>query len=469
MKTPISGNLKRMFFMEHAYLLWFGLILSAISISSFNKVRIKWARSNWPSTVGFIQEQGKVRTKTKNGAIVSKRYYFPVIYNINGSSYSLPEAEFEFTPSYTNTTVFYNPNNWSDAYNIEKIDDQPYEWLLIFLFPLGIYCISKFFKSYTHDTKSSKGTKFHGFQNIQHIKKSIKYVLGVLKSEMIYKHLQPINIERILSLCPDNATELHSNPDLSELISNIANSIGINATSITVQYNYNLCSVAQVLWRKNGTATIELNPNKIINKYQLLGSLSHELTHIFLFERNVTFEIESENEILTDVASVLLGIGWLSLNAYSRTINHKQELFGNVKITRESKIGYLTLEEFAYVQARRDVILDKRDHGYFNSTVESVYRSVLRLVKQEIYSPPSARSGIFQKLLYNKRKKELLSISIGQRKDYGHYSLINEEKYRIEFHCPACVQKMRIPVESNTEKAINIKCNNCDLVFPCII
>jgi len=74
----------------------------------------------------------------------------------------------------------------------------------------------------------------------------------------------------------------------------------------------------------------------------------------FCHRCGIRFPEEFENEILTDATPVYLGFGATILNAATDTKNY---LPNNVVETRTNHFGYLALDEFGYIQARRDAVL----------------------------------------------------------------------------------------------------------------
>jgi len=51
-------------------------------------------------------------------------------------------------------------------------------------------------------------------------------------------------------------------------------------------------------------------------KYMLGGILAHEMTHALLYSRGISLEDSKENELLTDLTAVFVGLGKLLLNGY---------------------------------------------------------------------------------------------------------------------------------------------------------
>jgi hypothetical protein len=88
----------------------------------------------------------------------------------------------------------------------------------------------------------------------------------------------------------------------------------------------------------------------ITNKHTPLvmgGILAHELTHHFLYARGVHLPDTDENEKMTDLATVYLGLGKLTLNGYEPL-----QWVGRSKskeIVYTYQVGYLSAEDIAQI------------------------------------------------------------------------------------------------------------------------
>ncbi|KPK42931.1 MAG: hypothetical protein AMJ78_00810 [Omnitrophica WOR_2 bacterium SM23_29] len=84
------------------------------------------------------------------------------------------------------------------------------------------------------------------------------------------------------------------------------------------------------------------------HKYDLkhiLAILTHEYTHNYLYHHRISESEESENEILTDLATAYLGLGHLLIPGYKPitwTSNHWNYVFASGYTTHTLSIGYLT-------------------------------------------------------------------------------------------------------------------------------
>lgn len=86
---------------------------------------------------------------------------------------------------------------------------------------------------------------------------------------------------------------------------------------------------------------VEVDDRFRVHRRDLAAALAHEAAHVLLHRLGLRFPTTADDEVLTDTAAVLLGAGWLLLDAYREdALTHQ-------------KLGYLTPEEFGYVLARR--------------------------------------------------------------------------------------------------------------------
>ena len=95
---------------------------------------------------------------------------------------------------------------------------------------------------------------------------------------------------------------------------------------------------------------IELSPDTLKFPESILASLSHEITHKYLHIHNLKFDNTYENEVLTDIAAVFLGIGKLILNGCECKRTYEEYASGGTKVITETiKTGYLSREQIAFV------------------------------------------------------------------------------------------------------------------------
>jgi len=103
------------------------------------------------------------------------------------------------------------------------------------------------------------------------------------------------------------------------------------------------------------TVFIDINQDYKNDKEKTLAVMAHEICHKVLFVHGLYYPNNCiENELLTDISTVYVGFGKLSLNGcYNERISNSREWKGNqwvdVTTTHKEFIGYLSLKQFAFV------------------------------------------------------------------------------------------------------------------------
>lgn len=96
--------------------------------------------------------------------------------------------------------------------------------------------------------------------------------------------------------------------------------------------------------------SIELS-HELCGRAKILAAvLAHEITHSFLNSRGIHLPDEPENERLTDLASIFLGLGKLVLNGKQEKKSISIGMFETM--SRTTTIGYLSFPELAYAYER---------------------------------------------------------------------------------------------------------------------
>ena len=82
----------------------------------------------------------------------------------------------------------------------------------------------------------------------------------------------------------------------------------------------------------------------------VIATLCHEISHKWLHVKGISSPIEMDNEILTDITTVFLGLGKLMLNGCrAQRIRTEQAADGTRTITESRTCGYLKLDQLAFV------------------------------------------------------------------------------------------------------------------------
>ncbi len=165
---------------------------------------------------------------------------------------------------------------------------------------------------------------------------------------------------------------------------------------------------------------IELNDRFKKHRTDIGAALAHEVMHVYLHRLDLSFPGTRDNEILTDTAAAYLGAGWLLLDAYREHGPFSQ------------KLGYLTPEEFGYVLAKRAEFFGEDPAPWFTS--------------------PQAYDA-YTCLLY----------TAGRPSATADYAFEGPPPLRVSFSCPACHQRIRVPVRGR----LQARCGLCKTLLDC--
>jgi len=93
---------------------------------------------------------------------------------------------------------------------------------------------------------------------------------------------------------------------------------------------------------------VEIDPALIGHPDTVLATLSHEIAHKVLHNRGIRLPDESENELLTDIAGVYLGLGKLMLNGCESAVT-RHDRATNTETVSTYKCGYIDRADLAFV------------------------------------------------------------------------------------------------------------------------
>ena len=131
--------------------------------------------------------------------------------------------------------------------------------------------------------------------------------------------------------------------DLSALAKKIAEFVGVKASFIVTR---NAKDKGGDIENEGKFSYIDLNQTVCDSFLQTVAVLAHEIMHRFLFSKCLRYSLVIENEVLTDIATVYMGLGKLSLMGH----RYEQETVNDSTITRSShEVGYLDMDSFCFV------------------------------------------------------------------------------------------------------------------------
>ncbi|MGW2920580.1 hypothetical protein ACWDBF_22315 [Streptomyces angustmyceticus] len=198
---------------------------------------------------------------------------------------------------------------------------------------------------------------------------------------------------------------------------------------------------------------IELNDRFAKHRKDIGAALAHEVTHLYLHRLDLSFPGTRDNEILTDTAAAYLGAGWLLLDAYREHGPFSQ------------KLGYLTPEEFGYVLAQRAGFFGEDPSPWFTSPqAYDAYTAGAARVRRDARRPPLAAAPWSARLRYAKDRRAAQDPRhAGRPPATADYTFESGPPPRVSFRCPACHQRIRVPVRGR----LQARCGLCKTLLDC--
>lgn len=236
--------------------------------------------------------------------------------------------------------------------------------------------------------------------------------------------------------------------------------------SVAVRFSNQLEVPARISQTAGGNRLVEIQ-SAFAGTGQIVAIMAHEIAHFFLDTHQLEYADDVENEILTDTTANYLGAGWSTLNAFERLESTSWNGLSTTTTTRESKLGYLTPEEFGYVLARRCKVTKEDIRPWIKRKEGRAALSAgLDRLRCELGQPPLATAGMLRRLRY----KLAVWRSTAPRGDsariydYGPYSIEAAATKNVVFYCPRCTQQLRLPVGV---KLAVVSCQCCRHRFEC--
>ncbi|MCF3173276.1 hypothetical protein IPZ61_08095 [Streptomyces sioyaensis] len=197
---------------------------------------------------------------------------------------------------------------------------------------------------------------------------------------------------------------------------------------------------------------IELNDRFTKHRKDIGAALAHEVMHICLHRLDLSFPGTRDNEILTDTATTYLGAGWLLLDAYREHGPFSQ------------KLGYLTPEEFGYVLAKRARFFGEDPAPWFTSPqAYDAYTAGAERAGRDLRRPPLAGAGWAARLRYAKDRRAAQGRTGRPPAAGDGYAFEGPSPLRVSFLCPACHQRIRVPVRGR----LQARCTLCKTLLDC--
>lgn len=309
------------------------------------------------------------------------------------------------------------------------------------------------------------GKKSYIYPNLERVKASIK---------ALYKHFPDRTINSFSNSISLQDVSIISGEDpiiaAHRLASAIVRHLNLPEGSILINYRNSLQNPGRVELTPENEYLVELQARYKEDQRDIAAILAHEITHVFLYRAGLFLPNTQDNEILTDTASVYLGVGWLTLNAYRVTETKQSNNSGNVYILyQEERLGYLTPEEFGYVIGKRSILFKEKINSFITSLfAREAFHRGFRKARSEYQKPPLKNCGLIKRMLYKWNLRAIRNMSHsaemkGLSRSFGGYQFDISDGIKVVFECPVCSQKLRLPVN----KKIQAHCGVCQSSFEC--
>lgn len=241
---------------------------------------------------------------------------------------------------------------------------------------------------------------------------------------------------------------------LQVVAKNLLKYFGLGGETVAVNISGST-SAGRILLHPHQPASIEIASSLNGNKRVVRAILAHEICHLFLFREGICLPVEFDNEVLTDVAACLLGVGWPFLEAHEvwPTTIPTEGKGGTQPAVGERCVGYLTPPELGYILAKRHALTAKARLPWLRSVAaRQAYRQGERRACQEFMMPPLAAAGFMAFRRYSRiRSRAIVQAKEKGRLDYElrqWFHIDDAEMVRVVFRCPACGKLNRLPTNA---------------------
>jgi hypothetical protein len=235
---------------------------------------------------------------------------------------------------------------------------------------------------------------------------------------------------------------------VQKIARHLANHYRIKVSSIIVTFRSDISAPGRIELSPASDFFVEINSEYRYLPKSIVAILAHEIAHIFLFQAGIRMEPLLQNEILTDTTAVFLGCGAAILNGATTT----SVTSGNIVKTQTRLFGYISVDEFGYVQAKRDAFFHFGKNTFVDQGLPMAgYRAGRLRLQAEHNIPPFVRPGILTRTY----KGLAARLFTPPRTSNGD---------NLTIACQLCSQGLRIPLLG---KRISVRCPTCKESFIC--
>lgn len=313
-----------------------------------------------------------------------------------------------------------------------------------------------------------------GFPHLKEIKESLKLLFRFAGSKELP---QPYG-----ALIDDNNFyHAEDAPALKvqKMAKKIAEHLNLAVGPIVVSFRGNMSVPAHVELSNSSEFYVEIDAAHENLDHHLAAILAHEVMHIYLHRNGIRMEPELANEILTDTGTVFFGLGALVLNGFDYSTSTRYEYLQSNQIITETQthtFGYLTVDEFGYLQAKMYLMKGARwDCRSSNSLIKEAYAAGHRRAQNELRRNPIVprERSFFEELRYKFLKRRALKKmqafqAINGRVDISGkgFGFDVNASCNLLVECPWCCQVMRFPILGKKIKGV---CKNCGAAFAGVV
>lgn len=280
-----------------------------------------------------------------------------------------------------------------------------------------------------------------GFPNLDLVNRSLFVLFSKLTPDLI----RPFTSTFELTRRENNAKE---DPVIraQKIARRLVDHYRLSASNVIVSFRSDIVVPARVELSSASECFVNIHSDHRNDVQTTVALLAHEVAHIFLHRAGIRLEPTFHNEVLTDTTAVFLGCGPVILNGTTEKTTYS----GSVTTTRVTKYGYLTVDEFGYVQAKREAFFCVAPTKKINFGISRLgYVTGRRRFKSQLREPPFAPPSLVLRCLN----------VLGLRKASN-----GDMKQQITFACGCCSQTLRVP---RLGKTIVVHCPVCQEAFLC--
>lgn len=279
-----------------------------------------------------------------------------------------------------------------------------------------------------------------GFPNLDLVNRSI----GKLYEGLSRKGLELFQKDFELS---GSALDQASDPVIrtQKIAHQLAYHFRLAVSAVVVAFRSNLPVPGRVELSSSLDFFIDLHSQHRDDPKAIAAILAHEVAHIFLHHAGIRLDPEFHNEVLTDTTAIYLGCGATILNGALETVTK----LGKTTERRFRQFGYLTVDEFGYIQSKRD-----RFHGRdsWNSVDAGLPRAGFRAGRKRLAAELRARPYAGNVLGSMSRL-------------FSNVPTAAVHDGKVTFPCACCAKALRIPMLG---KKLSVRCPRCESVLECI-